>query len=191
MATNEIHAALELLVATLEALDVAYYVGGSVASSVHGVPRTSVDVDVVAALADAHVTDFARRLDEQYYLDEGRVRDAVRRRRSFNVIHLATMMKIDVFVAKGRGFDDEALRRARPGALAGTSEARVRLASAEDVLLAKLEWYRAGGEISERQWSDVLGLLRVQGARLERDYLHRWAAVLNVADLLERAEREA
>lgn len=189
-AASEVHAALGPVVAALDVLGVAYYVGGSIASSAHGVPRTSIDVDIVAALTEAHVTRFARRLEEQYYLDEDRIRDAVRRRRSFNLIHLATMMKIDVFVSKGRGFDDEALRRARPGAIGGDAEARFRLASPEDVLLAKLEWYRLGGETSERQWSDVLGLLRTQGDRLDRDHLRRWAAALGVADLLERAERE-
>ena len=189
--TNEVHAALGPLVATLDALGVAYYIGGSVACSVHGVPRTSIDIDIVAALVDAHVAAFAQRLEAQYHLDEDRIRDAVRRRRSFNLIHLASMMKIVVFVAKGRGFDDEALRRARSGAIGGDAETWFRLASPEDVLLAKLEWYRLGGEASERQWNDVLGLLRTQGDRLDRDHLRRWGVALGVADLLERAEREA
>jgi hypothetical protein len=187
---DDVGDALAPVTAALDALGVAYYVGGSMASSVHGLPRTSIDVDLVAALREAHVSAFALRLCADYYLDEDRVRDAVRRRRSFNLIHLASMLKIDVFVAKERAFDDEALRRAQPGPLPGASGAAFRLASPEDILLAKLEWFRAGGETSERQWNDVLGLLRVQGERLDRDYLSRFAAALGVADLLERARGE-
>jgi hypothetical protein len=187
---DEVRDALMPVTAALETLGVAYYVGGSMASSVHGLPRTSIDVDLVAALREADVSDFARRLSTDYYLDEGRIRDAVHRRRSFNLIHLASMFKIDVFVAKERAFDGEALRRARPGPLPGASGATFRLASPEDIVLAKLEWFRAGGETSERQWNDVLGLLRVQGERLDADYLRRFAAALGVADLLERAQGE-
>ncbi len=190
MEGDDIGGALTPLVEALDALGVAYYVGGSIASSVHGVPRTSVDVDLVAALGETHVAGFVRRLEAAYYLDEGRIRDSVRRRRSFNVIHLTSMLKIDVFVTRGRSFDDEALRRARPGQVGGNESLTFRLASAEDVLLAKLEWFRAGGETSERQWTDVLGLLRVQGERLDGDYLRRWSVALDVADLLERARQE-
>ena len=190
MQPSDVVEALAPLVAVLDALDATYYVGGSIASALHGVPRTSVDVDLVVALRDDHVSSLVRALERDYYLDEARIRDAVQRRRFFNVIHLATMLKVDIFVAKERPFDAEALRRASPQEVSVGSGDAFRVASAEDILLAKLEWYRAGGETSERQWTDVLGLLRVQEDRLDRAYARHWASVLGVLDLLERAEEE-
>jgi hypothetical protein len=185
-------AALMPVIEALDGLRVRYYVGGSVASSVHGVPRASIDADVVAELVAGHVGPLAARLGVFFYLDEDRMRDAVERRLSFNVIHLATMFKVDVFVSKGRPFDVEAVGRAELEALGESPEApRARIASAEDTLLAKLEWYRRGNESSERQWSDVLGLLRVRSGRLDLSYLERWARTLGVLDLLERASQQA
>lgn len=82
--------ALRPVVAALEALDVPYYIGGSVASSVYGEPRTTVDVDLVAELRSEHVRSFVQSLGENFYADEERIRQAIRLRRSFNVIHLGT-----------------------------------------------------------------------------------------------------
>jgi len=184
-------AALLPVIEALDSLGVRYYVGGSVASSIHGVPRASIDADVIAELLSEQVAPLAARLSALFYLDEGRMRDAVERRLSFNVIHLATMFKIDVFVSKGRPFDVEAGGRARLEALGESPEApQARVASPEDTLLAKLEWYRRGGESSERQWSDITGLLRVRAGRLDLAYLADWAKALGVADLLERASRQ-
>ena len=112
-------------------------------------------------------------------------------RRSFNLIHLETMFKIDVFVSKDRPFDREAARRAPAQAIdQSAATPRVNLASAEDTVLAKLEWFRRGGETSERQWWDIVGVLRVN-PNADAGYLHHWAAELGVADLLERALAQA
>ncbi|MFI4943898.1 MAG: hypothetical protein ACHP85_11580 [Burkholderiales bacterium] len=192
MTAPDLVAALMPVIEALDSLAVRYYVGGSIASSIHGVPRASIDADVIAELGAGHVAPLAARLSAFFYLDEERMRDAVERRLSFNVIHLATMFKVDVFVSKGRPFDVEAGGRARLEARGEAPEApRARIASPEDTLLAKLEWYRRGGESSERQWSDILGLLRVRAGRLDLAYLERWAEALGVADLLERASRQA
>ena len=191
MTAPDLVAALLPVIEALDSLGVRYYVGGSVASSIHGVPRASIDADVIAELLSEQVAPLAARLSALFYLDEGRMRDAVERRLSFNVIHLATMFKIDVFVSKGRPFDVEAGGRARLEALGESPEApQARVASPEDTLLAKLEWYRRGGESSERQWSDITGLLRVRAGRLDLAYLADWAKALGVADLLERASRQ-
>jgi hypothetical protein len=183
---------LSALTPVVEALGVDYYVGGSVASSAHGVPRSSIDADLVAGLEGQHVAPFVARLRTSFYVDEDRVRSAVAARRSFNLIHLDTMFKVDVFVSRRRPFDLEAQRRARALPLEGTPGARpFSLSSAEDTVLAKLEWFRAGGEVSERQWADVVGLLKALGGRLDQAYLGRWAAGLGVGDLLDRAQRDA
>ena len=192
MTAPDLVAALLPVIEALDSLGVRYYVGGSVASSIHGVPRASIDADLIAELGAGHVAPLVARLSALFYLDEGRMRDAVERRLSFNVIHLATMFKVDVFVSKGRPFDLEASGRARLEALGESPDApKAMIASPEDTLLAKLEWYRRGGESSERQWSDILGLLRVRAGRLDIAYLADWARALGVADLLDRASRQA
>jgi hypothetical protein len=186
----DLFSALRPVAAAFESLGVRYFVGGSVASSAHGLARASLDVDVVADLDPPHVSPLVRRLEDAYYVDEDRVRAAVEARRSFNVIHLETMFKVDVFVSKRRPYDQEALARAQV-LEERTADVRTFVASAEDTVLAKLEWFRAGGEVSERQWADVIGVLKT--ARHERDevYMRRWAADLGVADLLERALAES
>lgn len=176
----------------LERLGVRYHVGGSVASSSYGAPRATMDVDLVADLRPEHAAPLARELQTEYYVDEDVVRDAIARSRSFNVIHLQTMIKVDVFVPPDRPFDRQEMARARVRTLDLAPGARsFPVKSAEDRVLRKLEWYRAGGEVSERQWGDVLGVLKVQAAALDRAYLDRWAAQLSLADLLERAWGEA
>jgi hypothetical protein len=190
MSSPELRAALQPVLAALRALGVRHYVGGSIASSAHGVARASIDADVVAELRAGQDVPLVAALREAYYVPEARVRDAIARRASFNVIHLDTMVKVDVFVSKDRPFDRRAMDRARPEPLPGT-DAALPLASAEDTVLAKLEWYRRGGETSERQWSDVLGVLRAGGDALDRRYLLSGGEELGVGDLLERALREA
>ncbi len=191
MTGSDLVAALRPIVEAFEALGIRYMVGGSLASSVHGVPRTSIDGDLVADLEPRHVAPLLQRLGGLYYVDEGRVRAAIAARRSFNMIHLQTMFKIDVFVPKQRPFDRQALQRAALDKLADAPEARRFLvASAEDTVLAKLEWFRKGGEVSERQWADVVGVLKTSPG-LDRQYLQRWSAELGASDLLEKAVEEA
>ncbi len=188
----DILSALTPVARALKFLGVRYYVGGSLASSVRGLPRSSIDVDVAAELLPAHVGPLVAALAGEFYVSEPRVKEAVDARRSFNVIHLATMMKVDVFVAKRRPFDRALFDRLTPEFLdvAGTSIPHP-VPRAEDVVLLKLEWFRAGGETSERQWSDVLGVLKVAGTGIDREHLARWAEELGVKDLLDRAFDEA
>jgi hypothetical protein len=162
-----------------------------VASSAHGIARASLDVDVVAALEPDHVDPLTNVLVSAYYIPVDRLRSAVAARSSCNLIHLATCFKIDVFVSKGRPFDRQAAERARPQAIDEAPDApRFPVASPEDTVLAKLEGFRLGGETSERQWWDIVGVLKVT-EDADRAYLRRWAASLGVADLLERALADA
>jgi hypothetical protein len=188
----DLFVALRPVAEALESLGVRYFVGGSVASSAHGIARASLDVDVIADLDPEHVLPFVQRLQATYYVDTDRVRSAAEARRSFNLIHLDTMFKVDVFVSKRRPFDREALARARPESFPEGGEAhRFYVASAEDTILAKLEWFRVGGEVSERQWSDVIGVLRAIRPRADEEYLRLWARALGVDDLLDRALAES
>ncbi len=175
-----------------ERLGVPYYVGGSLASSAHGVVRATLDADLVADLKPQHVAGLVEALQADYYIDAGMIRGALSTRSCFNLIHLATSFKVDVFVLKGRAYDHAALDRKEKRSIdPDAPETQVFLATPEDTVLAKLEWYRLGDEISDRQWRDVLGILKLQQGRLDCDYMMKWAVELKVADLLERAQREA
>lgn len=175
----------------LAALGLRHHLGGSYASSVHGVPRQTRDADLVVDLDQASVQGVADRLRGDFYLDEDRMRHAVTRRSSFNLIHLDTGFKVDVFV-KGRGaFDDLEIERSRLAELPEEGGRSVPVKSAEDTVLRKLQWFAEGGRVSDRQWSDVLGVLKAQAGRLDREYLERWADELGVRDLLDRAMEEA
>jgi hypothetical protein len=182
--------ALRPVADAFDALGIRYFLGGSVAISAHGVARASLDVDVVAELEPGLVDRFARRLEGGYYMPLDQMRAAAVERRSFNLIHLPTMFKIDVFVSKGRPFDRSAADRAKRFTIGEGPDCQFPVASLEDTVLAKLEWFRLGGETSERQWWDIIGVLRV-GVVADRAYLGRWATVLGVADLLERAFADA
>jgi hypothetical protein len=186
----DIVAAIMPVINVLEMLGVPYQIGGSVASSAYGFPRLTIDADLVVDLKSEHIEPLVKHLELDYYIDADAMRDAIRRRASFNAIHLATMIKVDIFVLKSRPFDQQAFRRMRQEHLTEDTPP-VSLVSAEDVILNKLEWYRMGGEVLDRQWNDVLGVLKVQGASLDLAYLERWAAVLKVGDLLERALEDA
>ena len=169
-------------------LGIRYVVGGSLASSLYGVPRSTQDVNLVADLGLPHVEALTNALADEFYIDAGMIRDAIRRRASFNVIHLATMFKADIFIARDDAWSREEMSRSRTEPF-DTPEGVVivRFASPEDTLLHKLVWYKLGHEVSDRQWGDVLGVLRIQADSLNHEYLDHWARVLEVSDLLSCA----
>lgn len=177
------------VIRTFEDLSVDYLVGGSLASSFHGTPRSTHDVDLVADLRLAHAPLLAARLEGGYYLDLDRIRQAIRTRSSFNVIYLKTTFKVDVFVKKDDAYAREEMRRRQRVEIErGTL---IDVASAEDSVLQKLFWYRQGGERSDRQWQDLLGVLKVRNQRIDLGYLERWAEEQRIADLLEQALADA
>jgi hypothetical protein len=177
------------VVAVLDALGVDYLVGGSLASSLHGVPRATQDVDIVAALRLPHVDELVAALEPAFYVDADMIRDAIRRFASFNLIELTTMMKVDIFVAGRDPLDREEMAR-RQSYTFGEG-VRLWLASPEDIVLRKLAWYEKGHRISERQWTDALGVLKVRGSSMDFAYLRTWADHLGVSGLLDELLADA
>lgn len=180
------------VVDAFEQLGVTYYIGGSVASLAHGIYRATADVDIIADLRMEHVNPLVQLLQDTYYIDEDMIRDAIKHRSEFSILHLDTMFKVDIFIQKTRPFDQAVRRRVQQSKLHITENSRLfYLESPEDVVLNKLEWYKMGGEVSDRQWNDILGVLKVQGTSIDLAYLRQWATALDVSHLLDRALADA
>lgn len=180
-----------LVVRAFDALRIPYFLAGSMASSVHGIYRATADADFVAAVGPQHAEPLATLLKPAFYADIEAIRTAAAAGRSFNVIHLETLLKVDVFVAGTQPFQLMQLRRRILQATGPDGTTSLYVASPEDTVLAKLQWYRDGGSVSDRQWNDVLGVLKVQGPALDRAYLREWARELHLTSLLVRALDEA
>lgn len=190
---NEDPGAIELLrdvSRRLDSLSIPHLVGGSFAASLHGEPRTSVDLDLVIELRMEDIGKLASEFAQDFYSSREAMEEAVRDHRSFNLIHLTSAWKLDFFVRGDSEFDLEEFRR-RSAMTLGEPAFEVMVKSPEDSVLRKLQWFRDGGEVAQLQWRDVVGILRHQRGELDEHYLDRWAASLEVADLLTRARREA
>ena len=182
---------IDTLVNRLDALGIGYFIGGSVASSMHGIYRATNDADIVVDLPEEKVDEFVAALQDDFYVDADMIRDALRHNHSFNVIHLPTMVKADLFPPKRTAFGDSEWLRRRRENIRDTEMQAVYVASAEDMILQKLNWYRLTGERSDRQWGDVQGMLKVQGTALDFAYLAHWAAELALTDLLQTSLLDA
>ena len=176
-----------LVIDVLETLGIRYHLGGSFASSVHGLPRQTQGIDLVVDLDAANVDELVSRLGVAFHADGESARVAIREGGSFNLIHFESGLKVDLFPRGDDPFDHEEFSRGRPETVVADPERCAFVKSPEDTVLRKLRWYRDGGEVSERQWRDVLGVARTQGTRLDRSYLRRWARELGIEDLLLRA----
>ena len=177
---TELLEALARVVASFEELRVEYLVGGSVASSVFGEPRQTVDADVIARLLGRHAEPLVARLQSGFYTDLQAIQTAVRTQGCFNLIHLETMTKVDVFVRWQDPFAQSQFARRQKKSVGECSPLELFFASAEDTVLAKLDWYRKGGCVSDRQWRDLLGVIKVQAGALNRDYLRFTCELIEV-----------
>lgn len=180
--------AFQEVLAALDRTETPFFVGGSVASSTHGLARQTNDIDIVVDLTVDRVADFCDAFGPGFYADRDMVSRAVEAGRSFNLIHLASAYKFDFFPIGNDPFgrSEMARRHMTAGTVTGLENIEFPVASPEDTILAKLVWFRKGGERSDRQWHDILGVARIQADRLDGEYLGKWAAKLGVVDLLSK-----
>lgn len=176
---------LKRVIDALDAVGIEYMVAGSIASSLHGHPRATNDLDIVVSPSEEQLARFAASLGQDYYISEEAAKAALEQKSMFNLIDNTTGWKVDLVIRKERAFSKEEFDRRRKAVVMGLD---VFVASPEDVILSKLEW--AGSGDSHQQLRDALGVVEVQGENLDRDYLEKWAVVLDVVELLESILQE-
>lgn len=183
-----IYDALTHLSVLFHRLQIQHFLGGSAASSLRGSPRMTNDIDLVADIRPDQVAEFVRGLEPAFYVSAEAVHEAIARKSAFNIIHLDTVLKIDIFVFDGSPWAQAELARASYEPIGPDPSApSIPVAGAEDLIIQKLYWFQLGGEVSDRQWQDVLGMLRAQAGLLDMDYVRHWCGQRGVAPLLERA----
>jgi hypothetical protein len=182
---NAIDIALKVAGA-LQAVGAEYFVGGSLASSMQGEPRATNDIDFVISLPVGRIDALRDALGDEFEVDTDMLRDAVLHARSANAFYLPVVTKIDFF---GRGYEpfDESEFSRRSSTVVGAAGQALFVKSAEDTVLRKLLWFREGGSVSEKQWRDIVGVLRISQKTLDNSYLDSWAVRLNLTELLARA----
>ncbi len=187
---NELARTVAALAAALDAMSVSWAVGGSLASAAHGEPRATNDVDVIATLSEQQARELGMRLGEDFYIDPDAAADAVRRRGSFNVIDKRSFIKVDIFVPAGGPLGVGQLdRRLHLDIFPGMHA--VPVLGPEDIVLQKLRWYALGGEVSDRQWRDIVSVLRAASDEIDQPYLETVSAGEGLGTLLERARNDA
>ncbi|MFH1562932.1 MAG: hypothetical protein ABIF11_05890 [Nitrospirota bacterium] len=179
------------VISVFEELGIPYFIGGSLASAIHGVVRSTNDVDIVADLKPEHILPLKNALQSEFYIDKDMIKEAIERKSCFNLIYLELMFKVDIFVAGNHPYIQEQFKRRGKETIIRNPEKIAYVSTPEDTILSKLDWFRKGGGVSDRQWADVLGVIKLQGKRLDMDYLHDWANKLNLGDLFRKGLEEA
>ena len=181
----------QLIARTFLRFNIDYMIAGSLASSLHGIPRATHDVDIVADIKLHHVEELTGALKNDFYVDQDLIKKAIKQSSSFNVIHLETMFKIDIFIPGDDPNSKTEMERRQSYQISETSNIELFIASAEDIIIRKLQWFELSNRISDRQWEDVIGVLSVKKDQLDYDYLEDAATQRKVKELLKLALQEA
>lgn len=184
-------AVLSRIATVLNEQRIAYVLVGSLASSLHGMYRSTADIDIVAEVKSDQVIPLLAALQEDFHVDELAAREAINRKQSFNAIHFDSVFKVDIFIPKSDEFSKKQIQRGELKKLAPDMDQMIYVATAEDTILSKLRWYDSGGRVSDAQWRDVIGILAASSKRLDFDYLNDWAGTLRITELLEKAISES
>lgn len=174
----------------LERLEIEYVIGGSIASSLYGKVRFTEDADVTVEPFAGKADEFFRLVRSDFYINWDAMQQALRQKSSFNVVHLKSAFKIDVFIQNDTEFEKQLLSRRKFMKLSEGFKKAFSVVSAEDIVLLKLRWYQQGDCTSERQWDDLVAVMEVQAKKLDLEYMKKWAATLGINELLEKAVSE-
>lgn len=191
MTTPDILVALSPVIEAFNRLSIQYYIGGSVASSIYGMARATMDVDIVADIKEYHVSKLKQLLDDKYYIDEDMIKEAIKTASSFNLIHFDTAFKIDIFIYKDEPHQRNAIERKVKDKFDDEHDFEYFFSAPEDIIIAKLQWFVQGNQVSERQWLDIIGVIKVQAENLDIKYLESWSKTLGLFDLLKKAFHES
>lgn len=173
------------VIKALEECGIRYFIGGSLGSSIYGIPRATLDADLISDLEHNKVQQLVDKLKDEFYIDADVIFEAIQHRSCFNLIHLPTMFKVDIFILKDDLYATEEFSRCRPETVLETGEI-MQVAAPEDIILTKLLWYKDGGCVADRHYQDAKGVLLVQDKLLDHNYLIHWAKMLGVDDWLEK-----
>jgi hypothetical protein len=187
---HDLQVAMIPVIEALEHLDLRYYLSGSIACSVYGLPRGAQDIDLVADIQAEHVSPLVKHLPGAYIVNKQACYDAIAQRSAFSLLHLSSLVKVDIILPHGTSFDSLVSQRTQQLSLLEEYQP-IWIASPEDVALMRLEWYRNSEAATDDQWNDILGVLKVQAPTLDLKYLHHVAQTLNLSDLLEQALLDA
>lgn len=182
---NPLIESIVLVVEVLENLNIPYFIGGSVASSAHGRPRATMDVDMVVDLSHDKVPIFCEVIASSFYVEKGAVVEAVEQRSSFNLLNFETMMKIDIFVTKDREFERDQFKRSKKDTIVSEelNSPSFYFCSPEDSILAKMEWYKLSNKTSDRQKSDIIGIIAVNKDKLDFNYIKKHVKKMNLEEV--------
>jgi hypothetical protein len=169
----------------LDELKIRYAIGGSIASSIYGTPRFTQDADITVQPFLPVAERLYEMLKDNFYVSKEAMYQTINSHGSFNVIHFETAFKIDIFTANS-DFEKLLLVRSKKNNISESIEKPFCVVSPEDIILLKLKWYKQSDFVSDRQWTDVLGVLSVQKNNLDFEYLKNWAKKLELNELLQK-----
>lgn len=179
-----------VMVDILEHLEIPYLVGGSVASSLLGEPRSTQDIDLVADIKITQIDAFIEAIQPRFYVSESAVKTAIEYQQSFNIIDNESLVKFDIFILKNEPFYLMEFQRRKQIIVKSNPEQKIFLPTAEDLILQKILWYKMGFN-SEKQWRDILGVIKLQLDNLDQTYLDHWAEILKISDSLKMALQQS
>lgn len=171
---------LQRIVEILERLQIPYLVTGSVAAMAYGEARLTNDIDIIADVKEEHIPCLLNAFPiQEFYISGEMIKNAIRYKGQFNIIHPASGFKIDVIIKKNTPFDECRFKRVHRIYPAETYQAN--FSSPEDVIIKKIDFYRQGG--SEKHLRDITGILKISGGIIDMDYITQWADRLGLRDI--------
>jgi hypothetical protein len=186
--TTEGLVALKAVAAVLETNKLPYMLGGSFASSFYGIPRATFDADLVVQMLPAGAGRLYSSLKDSFYADQDEIAEAAEKGVSFNLVHLETAFKIDIFPLKNTEYDMQAFSRRRKQPMTPAGDEVIWLQSPEDLIISKLLWHQLGGESSAKQPADIAGVLKTQADALDIMYLEPWLNHFGLMPLFKKIQ---